>query len=151
MERLKLPEQLIPSEQSKPSEPGSTLLFWAESSTSIFFMAVLYTVLNAQMAVAEIENKVLTFTPSAYKGGLEIKLPKSCPNDLVTNQGLKILLFKAGLPANAKFISITGRRVRYYTDNCEETFTVDIQHTRSGHLALAMKAPTLPTKIKPKN
>ena len=137
-------------QQIIPPEPGSTLLLLAESLPSILTMVVLYNLLSGQTAIAQTQNIPSGFTLPPYEGALKINLPKSCAN-LVTNPEIVASLIKAGLPANATVISFIGHKVRYHLGDCKDVFTADVKYTGNGYLAVGLRAPTLPTKIKPKN
>lgn len=150
MDEFKPQKQLKPSEQSKPSEPGSTLLFWAESLTVISLFTLLGVDLDAQAIAAQTGNELLKAAQSRTERPV-IDPKKSCPNKLVTNQVLVDSLINAGLPANATIIDFIDHEIRYYADDCTDISTLRVKYTGNGYLAVGLRAPTLPTKIKPKN
>ena len=144
MEEPKIPKQLA------PSEPGPTPLFLTESLTVVLLLSALGVDLDPQAMASQTGDVLFKATQSLSQRPAG-NSPKSCPNDLATNPVLEALLIKAGLPANATIISIIGHKVRYYVDDCKEVFTVEIQYTGNRYRISGLRAPTLPTKTKPKN
>ncbi|MBC7406377.1 MAG: hypothetical protein H7230_02825 [Candidatus Parcubacteria bacterium] len=147
MEKPKLPEQLIP--------PGleSALQDWGDLLLPPLLIAVLSILYLAQTATAGVESRSSDFKHSQYDGALEINPPKSFPNDLVTNPVLEALamnmLIQAGI-TDATIIRFDLQYgIRYCVGESKEVLVFKTKH-QNGQL-FPMKAPTLPTKTKPKN
>ena len=144
-------------EEPKPQKqqiipPGleSALQDWGESLTVILLVSALCVDLDPRAMASQTGDLLLNAAQSRSQR-TPAQLPKICPNNSVTNEVLVASLIKAGLPTNATVISFIGHKVRYYLGDCKDVLTVDVKYTGNRYLAVAMKAPEIPTKIKPKN